>query len=97
MVCLISFSKFSDVLPAFTCARAFGSLSSIYLGVNILRLEWSRVAKSGKPVPSICIGNILFQKVSRTLSLPSKSAYKFFWISFLFCFFSGFWGFLFYF
>ena len=78
MVCLISFSKFSDVLPAFTCARAFGSLSSIYLGVNILRLEWSRVAKSGKPVPSICIGNILFQKVSRTLSLPSKSAYKFF-------------------
>ena len=26
MICLISFSKFSDVLPAFTCVRAIGSL-----------------------------------------------------------------------
>ena len=36
MICLILFSKFSDVLPAFTCARAIGNLSSICLGVNIL-------------------------------------------------------------
>ena len=33
---LISFSKFSDVLPAFTCTRANGNLWSICLGVNIL-------------------------------------------------------------
>ena len=26
MICLISLSKFSDVLPAFTCARAIGNL-----------------------------------------------------------------------
>ena len=26
MICLISFSKFSDVLPGFTCARAIGNL-----------------------------------------------------------------------
>ena len=26
IICLISFSKFSDVLPAFTCASAIGSL-----------------------------------------------------------------------
>ena len=36
MVCLISYSKFSDVLPAFTCARAIVNVSSICLGVNIL-------------------------------------------------------------
>ena len=32
---LISFSKFSDVLPAFTCARAIGNLWNICLGVNV--------------------------------------------------------------
>ena len=26
IICLISFSKFSDVLPAFTCARVIGNL-----------------------------------------------------------------------
>ena len=26
IICLISFSKFSDVLPAFTCARTIGNL-----------------------------------------------------------------------
>ena len=38
MICLISFNKFSDVMPAFTCARAIGNLWSISLGVNILTL-----------------------------------------------------------
>ena len=32
---LISFSKFSYVLPDFTCARAIGILRSICLGLNI--------------------------------------------------------------
>ena len=35
-VCLISFNIFSELLLAFTCARAIGNLWSIYLGVNIL-------------------------------------------------------------
>ena len=36
MICLNSFSKFSYVLPAFTCARGIGNLCNICLGVNIL-------------------------------------------------------------
>ena len=69
MVCLISFSKFSDVLPAFTCARAIGSLRSICLGVNIL----SSVAKSkGCPLPCVdVIGNIPPLKALRNNSHPS--------------------------
>ena len=34
MICLISFSKFSDVLSAFTCARAIGNLRRICLWDN---------------------------------------------------------------
>ena len=41
MICLVSCSKCSDVLPALTCARAIGNLSSICLRAHILRLEWS--------------------------------------------------------
>ena len=33
MIWLISFNRFSDVLPAFTCASASSNLWSIYLGV----------------------------------------------------------------
>ena len=36
MICLSSFSKFSDVFPAFNCVRAFDNRWSICLGVNIL-------------------------------------------------------------
>ena len=32
----VTFSKFSDVLTAFTCASATGNFCSISLGVNIL-------------------------------------------------------------
>ena len=35
-ICLISFNKFSELLPAFTCARATGNIWSIYFGVNIV-------------------------------------------------------------
>ena len=35
MICLISFSKFSDVVPAFTCASASNNLWRICLGNNI--------------------------------------------------------------
>ena len=41
MICLISFGKFSDALPAFTCVSAIVSLWSIYLGLNILKFEWA--------------------------------------------------------
>ena len=40
MICPTSFRKFSDVLPAFTCASAIGNLFSIGLGANILRYLW---------------------------------------------------------
>ena len=76
MICLISFSKFSDVLPAFTCARVIGNLSSICLGVNILILEWSETL-SDKPLPSIFIGNILLSKALKILPLLSKRLHKF--------------------
>ena len=35
MLCLISFSKFLDMILAFTCARTIGNLWSICLGVDI--------------------------------------------------------------
>ena len=35
IICLISFSKFSDVLHTLTCARAIVNLRIICLGVNI--------------------------------------------------------------
>ena len=35
MIYLILFIKFSDVLPAFTCASAIANIWSICLGVNI--------------------------------------------------------------
>ena len=37
MIIQISFSKFSYVLPAFTCASDIDNLWSICLGVNVLR------------------------------------------------------------
>ena len=37
MICLISFNKFLDVLPAFTCASVIGNVISSCIGVNILR------------------------------------------------------------
>ena len=35
MICVTSFSKCLDALPAFTCVKAIGNLWSICLGVNI--------------------------------------------------------------
>ena len=76
MISMILFSKFSGVVPAFICARAIGNLWSTCLGVNILRLEWSDIL-SEKPAPSFFIGYFLLSKLSRTVSLPSKSVCKF--------------------
>ena len=53
MIRLISFTKFSHVLADFTCARAIGILWIIYLGDNILWLEWWEE----RP----CLKNLYFQ------------------------------------
>ena len=58
----ISFSKFSDVLRAFTCASAIVNPWSICLGVSVLRGEWSetlaRWAKSEER-PFLWVGFIV--------------------------------------
>ena len=48
MICLISVSQFSDVLPACTCAIAIGNLWSTYLGLNIL---------SPSPLVALCFAS----------------------------------------
>ena len=58
MICLISLSKFSDVLPAFTCARAIGKVWNNCLGDNIL---------SSLPYVNF-IGNIPLSKALRVNS-----------------------------
>ena len=64
----ISFSKFSDVLLAFTCASAIDDLWSICLGVNIL---------IPFPCVSFPVGNIFLSKTLRffCFSLISLSAF----------------------
>ena len=57
----MSFSKFSDVLPAFTCARAIGNLRSICLGVNILS-------------PSPCVTFIRNISLSKALRVNCRSS-----------------------
>ena len=60
-----SFSKFSDVLPVFTCERAIGNLWSIYLGVNVFN-----------PFPfDDCNGNIALLKALKVNSRPSYRAF----------------------
>ena len=61
MIWQITFSKFSEVLPGFACARAIGNLRGISLRVNIL-----------SPSPSVVfIGNIPLLKAFRVNSRPS--------------------------
>ena len=58
---MISFNKFSELLPACTYARAIGILWSICLGVKIL-----------SPVPVVDFnGNNPLLKALRSNSLPS--------------------------
>ena len=85
IICLFLFSKFSDVLPAFTYARAIGKFWSICLGVNILncvrsKTLWSktlvtqakRAKLDGRPLPFVAfIGNIFILNASRFNSRTS--------------------------
>ena len=67
MICLISFSKFSDALPAFNCTRAIGNL---YLRVNILI-----------PLPFCCSSKLMI--FSTILTTFSFSGISFMLISFI--------------
>ena len=65
MIWRISYSRFSDVLSAFTIASAIGNLCILSLGVNVLKLKRpGTLAMQAEiielPVPSIgCNVNIL--------------------------------------
>ena len=75
MICLIPFSKFSDVLHAFTCARTIVNLWSISLGVKIFH-----------PFPCFSfIGNIPLLKA---LTINSQPWQRLFTLSKLFLFLS---------
>ena len=63
-ICLVIFSKFSDVLPAFTCASAIGNVWRICLLVNIF-----------SPLPFfVFIANIPLLKRLRVIFRPSQGA-----------------------
>ena len=63
MTCLISFSKFSDVLPAFTCAITIGKLLSFCLEHNILRFKRSETLAMQLQAMRVDIRGIPFPKV----------------------------------
>ena len=66
MICLISFSKFSDVLSAFTCARAIVNLSNICLGVYIFIFVYELLT-----VRDLTVGQLSMQATkSKTLIGP---------------------------
>ena len=68
----ILFSKFSDVLPAFTYARAIGNLLGICLRFNIL-----------SPSPFVAfLGNIPLLKALRITSQTSERAHALSKVSF---------------
>ena len=77
MICLILFSKISDVLPAFTYASANGNLWRICLVVNILNcLWWETLATQCtqckilvNPFPCFSFENIPLPKAVRTFCL----------------------------
>ena len=83
-ICLISFNKFSELLLAFTCARAIANLWSICLGVSTLSLQWSGFKM---PAPLDFVKNILLSKVSKIVSLPSKKILQVIKNNFFFLFF----------
>ena len=77
---MISFNKLSELLPAFTCGRAIGNVSRIYLGVNIF-----------SPVPLVSLIfasdiiklNNLFPCFVKHFNIV-KSVFLFFWFFYFF-------------
>lgn len=87
-----SFSKCSDVLPAFTCLRTNGNLWSIFIGDNILRyVQLETLAKRAKfeacrfPCVSFPFGKMLLLKPLRTFCLPLWIVIAFSKVSKVFC------------
>ena len=74
MIWLISFSKFSDVLPVFTCASAIDNLGNICLGLIILSPSLFvniQLMKSLRVNSRPSTRAVALSKVSRFLTLPS--------------------------
>ena len=94
ITCLISFSKFPDVLPVFTRASATGNYWSICSGLNILRFEWSEtlglktLATQSKilVITFPCFGKITLSKALRTFCLPLRSSIAFLRVTAFFSF-----------
>ena len=87
--CRISFNKFSEFLPVFTCASAIGTLCSICLDVSILSLE---LLVFNMPDTVNFVKNILLLKPLKTISLALKKPCKIFITIFLSRFLSTFFG-----
>ena len=68
MICLISFSRFSKVLPAFNWARATANLWSICLEVNILKHE----------IRQLTYLDIHFQQVALDLAVDVVKEWSFY-------------------
>ena len=79
MIWHISFSKFSDVLSAFTPARSIGNLWSICAGVKILScLRSETLPKVLRNLfPFVYFGNISPSTAVKTFWLPFRSIYAF--------------------
>ena len=79
MICLIWFAKLPNVLPAFSWARTNCNLWNICLGVNILKLERSKilghVAKSENLYLKFLLEIFCFQK-HQELFLYHQQGYK---------------------
>ena len=73
MICLIPFSKFPDVLSAFTCAGATGNPWSICLGINI----FNNVAKSEERPFLFYWEYSIFESINNEFSTFIKSIYTF--------------------
>ena len=77
MISRILFSKFGDVFPAFTCARAICNHWSICLGVDTLRFERSETLATWAGTPGLTAPsfgynvNIPLLKTLSVISLPS--------------------------
>ena len=91
IICLISFSKFSDVLPAFTCANVIVNLWSICLRLNILNCLWSNTVATWfkihvSPFHCFPFGNIPLSKSLKTFCFPLRSIIAFLRVSAFFSF-----------
>ena len=107
MICLILLNKFSDVLPAFTCASAIGNLWRICLGVNILSSFWSEALRLEtlatwptqsvilvSPFPSFHFASVSLSKVLRTFCVQLRSIIAFLRVSSFFSFLTDLHGFV---